>query len=195
MMTNRHRWWVAGALAIGTLVHQAPPAAADNDVRLVVTLGDSLTVAAADEHAAIATFDGYLAVDLAFRGASMIHWQPAADAVADADADADAVVLALGTNDAAYAAWVDPVPYWTDALDALDGECVVVVAWQRHNAADEALWARLLPELEAHSVHVYDWHTPATAAPWVLGPDGVHHSPAGELAYGWALDAAQEMCP
>lgn len=185
------RFAAALGLAVTPVLAAAPAAAADT--RTVVVLGDSLTLAAADEHGTIATSRGYRTADLAFRGASMIHWQPAAADVARVESAA--VVLALGTNDAAYARWVDPLPYWQAALDALRGRCVVVVAWQRHTAADRALWARLAPLVGSYAnVRVFDWHGPAARARGVVGPDGVHHTPTGELAYAWSLHAAQEMC-
>lgn len=103
------------------------------------------------------------------------------------------VVLALGHND-----WKDPdaVAHWRDVLDRLRPDlCVVWVRPSDPNstvATANAVTAGVMREHPA--VKVYPWRDVIAGHPTWYGPDGVHYSPDGQVAYASALLDAIALC-
>lgn len=174
------------------VVPARPATTANGTVAQAVLFGDSLAVAAAPhwwhQFAPVTTTTWS-----AQRGWSLASWEPQITPLLAAQGTAP-VVLALGTNDA-YAA--GQLPVWRRVLDRLllTRRCVVVPDLARPDAVRQAWWAQLEPVLRSYpNVRVAAWWETARLHPEFYGPDGVHHTAVGDVAYSWSLWLGVQGC-
>lgn len=174
---------------VGHSAPAAPPAAPSGPQRAMV-FGDSFSWYASADY--LQLFGGVTSTTWsAMGGYTLQSWEREVSAMGALMPASSPMVLALGSNDARQATKVDPIPVWTKVLAALaaTNRCVVVPDLERPDAARQAFWARLEPILKTYpNVRVAPWWTAiAQYHPEWVGPDGLHHSPAGQKAYAWAI--------
>lgn len=153
----------------------------------VAIYGDSLTVLSESRYHEIADSEVDTHVH-AFAGASL----PDHAKIILADS-VNRLVLALGTNDA-HRQGAQP---WRDFFNAVPAtKCIV---WPKpYEGSNEVriFNAQVAPTIATHTnVHIIDWDDQAKLHPEWIGPDHVHYTDAGRVAYADMLKQAALTCP
>lgn len=199
---SRRGWWLATLLAplAACSAGEATVTTVVPDGTFVV-LGDSITYQATD---AIHEIVPSAVVD-AFPGRAMVVpfvSDTGLERVPDLPLDDTAhLVVALGTNDAGYAGHsADQLQAQLDTLlDAIGRQrCITwVLPYVQAPRSDEeiarveAFGARLRAEMSSLPCgSVLDWPAVAAADPSLVGPDGVHLTPEGDVAFARLIASA-----